>query len=152
MTEERINKEAREHCMRNGLDHANFLSYVAGAQMVNHELECMRATFKEHVRTLDAMATDNENLERTIENMKDVHLVETLKLKEDNRNLLIFVDKRYKEAMRLARNMQEEYLSALRAFFKDDSGHADLFSYCEGVNKAVDEFNLFYNKNIETYV
>ena len=151
MTEERINKEAREHCMRNGLDHANFLSYVAGAQMVNHELECMRATFKEHVRTLDAMATDNENLERTIENMKDVHLVETLKLKEDNRNLLIFVDKRYKEAMRLARNMQEEYLNALRAFFKDKSEHADLFNYCEGLNKAVDEFNVFYQKNIETY-
>jgi hypothetical protein len=151
MTEEQINKEAREHCTRNGLDQANFLSYVAGAQMVNHELECMRATFKEHVRTLDAMATDNENLERTIENMKDVHLVETLKLKEDNRNLLIFVDKRYKEAMRLARNMQEEYLNALRAFFKDKSEHADLFNYCEGLNKAVDEFNVFYQKNIETY-
>lgn len=152
MTEERINKEAREHCMRNGLDHANFLSYVAGAQMVNHELECMRATFKEHVRALDVMASDNEELEKTIERLKEDHKAETLALKEKNHELLAFVDERYKEAMRLARNMQEEYLSALRAFFKDDSGHADLFSYCEGVNKAVDEFNLFYNKNIETYV
>jgi len=151
MTEERINKEAREHCMRNGLDHANFLSYVAGAQMVNHELECMSATFNEHVRVLNVMAEDNENLERTIENMKDVHMVETLKLKEDNRRLLEFVDGRYKEGMRLARNMQEEYLNALRSFFKDDSGRADLFDYCEGLNKAVDEFNDFYYKNVTSY-
>ena len=120
--------------------------------MVNHELECMRATFKEHVRALDVMASDNEELEKTIERLKEDHKAETLALKEKNHELLAFVDERYKEAMRLARNMQEEYLSALRAFFKDDSGHADLFSYCEGVNKAVDEFNLFYNKNIETYV
>lgn len=152
MTEERINKEAREHCMRNGLDHTNFLSYVAGAQMVNHELECMRATFNEHVRALDVMAADNENLERTIENMKDAHKAEILKLKEDNRELLVFVDERYKEAMRLARNMQEEYLGALFTFFNDKSEHVELFDHCEGLNKAVSEFNAFYRKNIETHV